>query len=81
MTVKELIEALGTMDEDAEVYFSHPSHDHWRTELASPVRDLSEAQLVWSDYHDEFEVNDNESDLSKLAHRAHRRVVLLTRRR
>jgi hypothetical protein len=35
MLVIDLINRLKNMDPKLEVYFAHPSHDYWRSELAS----------------------------------------------
>lgn len=54
MTVRELISKLMYEDSDAEVYFEHPSHDYWRTQLASEVRSLEVKTVGYSDYHQQY---------------------------
>ena len=51
MLVKELIESLKYMDQDAEVHFSYCYGDHWRTEVAPKVSRVSEGVVDFSDYH------------------------------
>lgn len=51
MLVKELIESLKYMDQDAEVHFSYCYGDHWRTEVAPKVSRVSEGVVEFSDYH------------------------------
>ena len=51
MKVSELIERLKDFDDDMEVMFEHPSHDHWRTVLASEVSQVSENTVRYAEYH------------------------------
>ena len=51
LTVKELIEELKYMDQDAYVHFSYNYGDHWRTEVAPVVCGVSEGFVVESAYH------------------------------
>ena len=51
MLVKELIESLKYMDQDAEVHFSYCYGDHWRTEVAPAVCQVSDGVVEYSDYH------------------------------
>ena len=51
MLVKELIEQLGYMDQEAEVHFSYNYGDHWRTQVAPKVREAYEGVVQYSDYH------------------------------
>ena len=51
MKVSELIERLENLDPDMEVMFEHPSHDHWRTVLASEVSQVSENTVRYAEYH------------------------------
>jgi hypothetical protein len=51
MQVKELIELLKYYDQDAEVHFSYNYGDHWRTQVAPKVRDVTEEAVVYSTYH------------------------------
>jgi hypothetical protein len=51
MLVKELIESLKYMDQDAEVHFSYNYGDHWRTEIAPKVSQVTEGVVEYSDYH------------------------------
>ena len=62
MKVSELIEQLGYMDQDAEVHFSYNYGDHWRTEVAPKVSNVSENVVKYSDYHlmDKIETDEDE---------------------
>jgi hypothetical protein len=51
MTVQELIEQLGYMDPNAVVHYSYNYGDHWRTEVAPSVSQVSEGVVEFSDYH------------------------------
>jgi len=51
MLVKELIESLQYMDQDAEVHFAYNYGDHWRTEVAPKVSQVSEGVVEFSEYH------------------------------
>jgi hypothetical protein len=51
MLVKQLIEQLKYMDENAEVHFSYCYGDHWRTEVAPKISRVSEGVVEYSEYH------------------------------
>ena len=51
MKVKDLIEQLGHMDQDADVHFSYNYGDHWRTQVAPTVDRVDEGAVKYSDYH------------------------------
>ena len=51
MQVYQLIEQLEYLDPNAEVHFSYNYGDHWRTEVAPVVREVSEGVVEYSDYH------------------------------
>ena len=51
MLVKELIESLKYMDQDAEVHFAYNYGDHWRTEVAPKVERVHQGIVEFSDYH------------------------------
>jgi hypothetical protein len=44
------------------VFFAHPSHDYWRTELASEVRHLEEQRVKYSAYHSTMQTVDEDED-------------------
>jgi hypothetical protein len=51
MKVSELIDILGRYDQDVEVHFSYNYGDHWRTEVAPAVCQVSDGVVEYSDYH------------------------------
>ncbi len=51
MKVKDLIEQLGYMDQDAEVHFQYNYGDHWHTTVAPEVSSVEMGVVTWSDYH------------------------------
>jgi hypothetical protein len=51
MQVKDLIEMLQDMDQDAEVHFAYNYGDYWRTEVAPKVGRVDEGTVVYSEYH------------------------------
>lgn len=60
MKVKDLIEALSNMDEDAEVYYAYPAGDYWHTTIAGAVETLDEGYVKHSGYHEKMVVADAE---------------------
>jgi len=84
MLVKELIEMLEGMNQDAEVHFAYNYGDHWRTEVAPRVDRVDEGAVVYSDYHrmdkiaeydDEIEFDDEGREI---VDETLRRVVVLS---
>ena len=80
MKVKDLIEQLGYMDAEAEVHFSYNYGDHWRTQVAPKVGEVSEGVVQYSDYHrmdklveDEDEMYEEDGDYNENV----RRVVII----
>jgi hypothetical protein len=80
LTVKELIQQLEHMDQDAYVHFTYNYGDHWRTQVAPVVCNVTEGFVEHSSYHnmdkllDEDDVYDEETgDASEEA----RRVVII----
>ena len=59
MKVSELIERLENLDPEMEVMFEHPSHDHWRTVLASEVSQVSENMVKYAEYHRQYVLADD----------------------
>ena len=51
MQVKELIEILSRYEQEAEVHFSYNYGDHWRTEVAPAVCQVTDGVVEYSDYH------------------------------
>jgi hypothetical protein len=62
MQVKELIEMLGYMDQDAEVHFAYNYGDHWRTKVAPKVDSVGECVVAYSAYHsmDKVQIEDED---------------------
>ena len=78
MLVKELIESLKYMDQDAEVHFSYCYGDHWRTEVAPKIDRVDEGVVEYSEYHrmDKIASEDyDDEDENTVA--SQRRVVVL----
>jgi hypothetical protein len=84
MLVKELIESLKYMDQDAEVHFAYNYGDHWRTEVAPKVGSVDEGAVVYSEYHRMDKTVDNsDSDFDEetgeeIVDETLRRVVVLS---
>ena len=51
MLVKELIEMLQDMDQDAEVHYAYNYGDHWRTQVAPAISQVFDGVVEYSDYH------------------------------
>ena len=62
MKVSELVDLLKYYDQNSEVHFSYNYGDHWRTQVAPAVRDVTEEVVKYSDYHrmDKLETDDEE---------------------
>ena len=62
MLVKELIEILGRYDQDVEVHFSYNYGDHWRTEVAPAICQVSDGVVEYSSYHQMDKLVTDEED-------------------
>jgi tRNA/tmRNA/rRNA uracil-C5-methylase (TrmA/RlmC/RlmD family) len=60
MQVKELIEMLGYMDQEAEVHFAYNYGDHWRTQVAPKVDNVEQGVVEYSSYHSMDKIVDDE---------------------
>ena len=84
MLVKELIEMLEGLNQDAEVHFAYNYGDHWRTEVAPKVDRVDEGAVVYSDYHrmDKIAEYDDEVEFDdegrEIVDETLRRVVVLS---
>ena len=84
MLVKELIESLQYMDQDAEVHFAYNYGDHWRTEVAPKVGRVDEGAVVYSEYHRMDKMLEEEYDIefdddgNEVKDETRRRVVVLS---
>ena len=85
MLVKELIEQLEGMNQDAEVHFAYNYGDHWRTEVAPRVDRVDEGAVVYSEYHrmdkmldDDGDVEFDEETGEEIVDETLRRVVVLS---
>jgi hypothetical protein len=85
MLVKELIESLKYMDQDAEVHFSYNYGDYWRTEVAPAVGRVDEGAVVYSEYHrmdkmleEQYDVEFDEDTGEEVKDETLRRVVVLS---
>jgi len=63
MKVSELIAKLEFMNQDAEVHFSYNYGDHWRTEVAPKVSQVSEGVVEFSEYHRMDKLVTDEEDI------------------
>lgn len=62
MNVRELIEQLQVLDQEAEVHFSYNYGDHWRTTVAPTVDEVFEGVVERSDYHRMDKLVEDEDD-------------------
>jgi hypothetical protein len=51
MKVSQLIAMLEGEDQDADVHFSYCYGDHWRTEVAPKLSNVTVGIVEYSDYH------------------------------
>lgn len=51
MLVKDLIAKLQEQDPEAEVGFAYDYGDHWNTLVVGTVDEVTEQEVVYSDYH------------------------------
>lgn len=77
MKVKDLIEQLGYMDQDAEVHFSYNYGDHWRTQVAPTVDEVFEGKVTYSQYHSMDKLVDDYDDEDEDDNEKTRRVVVI----
>ena len=56
MRVKDLIEALEGLDQNAEVHFQYNYGDYWRTQVAHTVDRVAWGFVEYSDYHNMHKV-------------------------
>jgi hypothetical protein len=63
MLVKELIEQLQYLNQDAEVHFAYNYGDYWRTEVAPKVSNVTEGAVEFSDYHRMDKLVTDEEDM------------------
>jgi len=61
MTVKELIEKLKGLPEDAPVYLEQPTHNHWRNVRATPLGWAGEHDAVYSAYLESLQVIEDDA--------------------
>lgn len=83
MTVQDLIATLRHEDPNAEVYFEHPSHDYWRTQLASPVVSNERKLIRFDEYHNQYSIPRTEyhEEDTRSIKSTEKRVVILKDRR
>ena len=60
MRVEDLIAELQLMPQDAEVHFQYNYGDHWRTQVAPTVDEVSVGYVVHSAYHNMDKVVDED---------------------
>lgn len=68
MKVKNLINILSSLDQDAEIYIIYDYGDYWHSIVATPVKTVEENDIKYSEYHKKYEVVDRgdvESDENK----------------
>ena len=63
MQVFQLIERLMDLDPNAEVHFSYNYGDHWRTEVAPKISQVSEGVVEFSEYHRMDKLITDEEDI------------------
>jgi len=63
MKIKDLIKELQAYNPEQEVFFTFPSKDFWRTQLAQTPHAFCSEQLVqWDEYHRSYALVDKEDD-------------------
>lgn len=62
MTVAELIKELKKHPQDADVRICQPTHDHWRSELASEIDSVGLAFVEHTSYHHADQIYDEEEN-------------------
>lgn len=77
MNVRELIEQLESCDPDMEVRIDTPTHDYWRTHIASKAQQVNEVECFWTEYHRAYQLpKDGETDEGDAEHPNKTFVVL-----
>lgn len=78
MKVSELIEQLGYMDPEAEVHFAYNYGDHWRTQVAPKISQVSEGVVEFSEYHRMDKIaSEDYDDEDEATVASQRRVVVI----
>lgn len=77
MKVSELISRLQDLDPDMEVMYEHPSHDHWRTVLASDVSQVDENIVRYAEYHRQYVLAEDQDDQGDMGCRSRKLVALI----
>lgn len=84
MSAGDLIAFLQQFPAETPVFYGHPSHDHWRTELAGAIKGGEQQRVKYSDYHQtnqiDAEPRDDDSDDDRVVP-AGTVLVLSSRRR
>ena len=62
LTVGQLIEKLKNLDPALPVLTAYPAGDHWRNTLAGVVHRVTEEEVVWSDYHEQWKMPKDSRD-------------------
>ena len=62
MQVYQLIEQLEYLDPNDEVYFSYNFGDHWNTQVASTVDQVSVGVIKYSAYHNMDKIVDTDDE-------------------
>ena len=60
MKKQDLIAQLSCFDDEDDICFAFPSGDYWGNFIAKEVSDITEEQVVWSDYHNSYKLVDEE---------------------
>lgn len=76
MLVHELVAQLLEQNQDAKVHFAYNYGDHWNTEVAPVVCDVSAGVVAFSEYHSMPKVID-EDDIDAEGEEVNQEVVII----
>lgn len=81
MTKADLLELLECVPEDGIIAFPQPTHNHWHQVIAKTLNNQSasieEVEVSWSDYNEDFIVDEGEDDDESVGYETKKQIVYL----
>jgi len=62
LTAEALINILSEVSPDTPVYYGYGSGDHWRTQIAGAIHNVSLKRVEHSGYHDKMTIASSDDD-------------------
>ena len=77
MKVRELMEELSALDQDADVHFTYNYGDHWRTMVVEKIKSVDECEVEYSEYHKSLALTGRDGDDDEDDDTEHKSVIVL----